>query len=72
MCIRDSARRTDTERIDQALESFGEGPDLAVRAEGLDCENALDAAVCDASSGLVAQGPAGRDLLAALTTGCGD
>ena len=65
------AGRDDTRRIDEALEAFGEGPDLAVRAEGLDCEG-LDDAICAASSELEADGPVARDLLESLTEGCED
>jgi len=64
------ARRTDTERIDRALAAFGEGPDLAVRYDGLECDASFDAAVCEAAAGLEAEGPAGRDLLGTLRSGC--
>ena len=64
------ARRTDTERIDAALISFGEGPDLARRYEGLECGQDFDTAVCDALGSLQAAGPAGRDLVATWTEAC--
>jgi hypothetical protein len=65
------ARRTDTERIDEALTSFGgDGPDLAVRYDGLGCDRSFDEAVCDAMGGLRAAGPAGRDLVATWTASC--
>ena len=70
------ARRTDTERIDQALSTFGEGPDLAVRYDGLECDSSFDDAVCRAAGDLRAHGPAGltqeastfcrRDVLRAI------
>ena len=65
------ARRTDTERIDEALTSFGgDGPDLAVRYEGLGCDESFDEAVCAAMSGLQPQGPASRDLVATWQASC--
>lgn len=64
------ARRTDTERIDAALTSFGEGPDLARRYESLGCGQDFDTAVCDATSALRGAGPAGRDLVATWTQAC--
>lgn len=66
------ARRNDTARIDEALTSFGgDGPDLAVRYEGLGCDRSFDEAVCAATGDLRATGPAGRDLLATWTDSCG-
>ena len=65
------ARRTDTERIDEALTAFGgDGPDLAVRYEGLGCDQSFDDAVCAAMSDLQAEGPASRDLVATWTQSC--
>jgi hypothetical protein len=65
------ARRTDTERIDEALTSFGgDGPDLAVRYEGLGCDTAFDDAVCAAMADLTAGGPAGQDLVDTWTDSC--
>jgi hypothetical protein len=65
------ARRTDTERIDEALTSFGgDGPDLAVRYDGLGCDRSFDEAVCGAMDRLRATGPAGRDLVATWTESC--
>jgi hypothetical protein len=64
------ARRTDTERIDEALISFGDGPDLAVRYESLGCDQSFDEAVCAATGSLTAEGPAGGDLLATWTASC--
>src|SRR5262245_26925763 len=66
------ARRTDTERIDRALESFGQGPDLAVRYDGLGCDSdaSFDTAVCAAAADLQAAGPAAHDLLTTLRQGC--
>lgn len=65
------AGRGDTERIDEALTSFGgEGPDLAVRYEGLECDQSFDEAVCDATGSLRAAGPAGRDLVATWSASC--
>ena len=65
------ARRTDTERVDAALESFGGGgTDLDVRYEGLGCDGSFEDAVCRASADLTAAGPAGRDLLATWTSAC--
>jgi hypothetical protein len=66
------ARRTDTERIDAALISFGEGPDLAQRYEGLGCGQDFDTAVCAALGDLHGAGPAGRDLVATWTDACAD
>ena len=61
------ARRTDTERIDEALSAFGgDGPDLAVRYEGLGCDQSFDDAVCAAMPDLAPAGPGepgpGRDV----------
>ena len=65
------ARRTDTERIDEALTSFGgDGPDLAVRYDGLGCDEAFDEAVCAAMDGLEPAGPASRDLVATWQDSC--
>jgi hypothetical protein len=65
------ARRTDTERVDAALQSFGgEGPDLAVRYDGLGCGGDFDRAVCTATADLRAGGPAARDVLTTLQEGC--
>ncbi len=65
------ARRTDTERIDEALTSFGgDGPDLAVRYDALGCDEAFDEAVCAAMTGLEPDGPASRDLVATWTASC--
>ena len=65
------AGRNDTERIDAALTSFGgDGPDLAVRYEGLGCDEAFDDAVCAAADGLEAAGPAARDLVATWAESC--
>ncbi len=65
------ARRTDTERVDAALESFGgAGTDLDVRYEGLGCDGSFEEAVCRASADLTAAGPAGRDLLVTWTGAC--
>ena len=65
------ARRTDTERIDAALTAFGgDGPDLAVRYEGLGCDATFDEAVCGAMADLTPTGPAGRDLVATWTQSC--
>ena len=64
------ARRTDTERIDAALISFGEGPDLARRYEGLGCGQDFDTAVCAGATDLAADGPAARDLVATWTAAC--
>jgi hypothetical protein len=65
------ARRTDTERIDEALTSFGgDGPDLAVRYEGLGCDESFDQAVCAAMSDLQPQGPASRDLVTTWSASC--
>ena len=65
------ARRTDTERIDEALTSFGgDGPDLALRYEGLGCDTDFDTAVCEAVGGLEPAGPAGRDLVATWQASC--
>ncbi len=64
------ARRTDTERIDEALIAFGDGPDLAVRYDGLGCGADFATAVCEATDRLEAGGPAGRDVLQTLTAGC--
>jgi hypothetical protein len=66
------ARRTDTERIDAALTSFGEGPDLAQRYQGLDCGDDFDTAVCSAAGDLRATGPAGRDLVATWAQACAE
>jgi hypothetical protein len=66
------ARRTDTERIDEALTSFGgDGPDLAVRYDGLGCDRSFDEAVCAAMGDLEATGPAGEDLVATWAESCG-
>ena len=67
------AGRHETERIDVALTSFGgEGPDLAVRYEGLGCDEAFADAVCAASDdGLEPAGPAARDLVATWAASCG-
>jgi hypothetical protein len=66
------ARRTDTERIDAALTSFGgDGPDLALRYEDLGCGSDFDDAVCAAAADLQGEGPAGRDLVATWTDSCG-
>ena len=66
------AGRDDTERIDAALTSFGgDGPDLAVRYEGLGCDEAFDQAVCAAAGdGFEPAGPAARDLVATWTESC--
>lgn len=65
------AGRDDTEQIDAALTSFGgDGPDLAVRYEGLGCDEAFDAAVCAAAEGLEGAGPAARDLVATWAESC--
>jgi hypothetical protein len=64
------ARRTDTERIDTALSTFGEGPDLAQRYEALGCGEDFDTAVCDATGDLQGAGPAGRDLVTTWTDAC--
>lgn len=66
------ADRDDTERIDTALTAFGgEGPDLAVRYEGLGCDETFDAAVCAAAAdGLEPAGPAARDLVATWAESC--
>lgn len=65
------AGRNDTERIDAALTAFGgDGPDLAVRYEGLGCDEAFDDAVCAAAEGLEGTGPAARDLVATWTESC--
>jgi hypothetical protein len=66
------AERTDVERIDGAMESFGGlGPDLEVRLDALDCdEAAFEVEVCSALDGLRATGPAGRDLLERILAGC--
>ena len=65
------AGRDDTERIDAALTSFGgDGPDLAVRYEGLGCDEAFDDAVCTAADGLEGAGPAARDLVATWAASC--
>jgi hypothetical protein len=65
------ARRTDTERIDEALSAFGgDGPDLAVRYEGLGCDQSFEVAVCAAAEGLEAAGPAARDLVATWSASC--
>jgi len=65
------ARRTDTERIDTALTSFGgDGPDLALRYEDLGCGEDFDAAVCAAAADLHGDGPAGRDLVATWMASC--
>ena len=65
------AGRNDTERIDAALTSFGgDGPDLAVRYEGLGCDESFATAVCDAADRLDATGPAARDLVATWAEGC--
>lgn len=66
------AGRRDTERIDEALDAFGgQGPDLAVRYEGLGCDQAFDDAVCAATGSLRPDGPAGRDLVATWSQSCG-
>jgi hypothetical protein len=66
------ARRSDTERIDVALTSFGgDGPDLAVRYEGLGCGQDFDDAVCASAGDLRGAGPAGRDLVTTWTASCG-
>jgi hypothetical protein len=65
------AGRNDTERIDAALSAFGEGPDLAVRYEGLGCDRDFDEAVCAAAEGLRPAGPASRDLVANWAQSCG-
>jgi hypothetical protein len=65
------AGRDDTERIDAALTAFGgDGPDLAVRYEGLGCDQAFDDAVCAAAEGLEGAGPAARDLVATWAESC--
>ena len=65
------AGRNDTERIDEALTSFGgDGPDLAVRYEGLGCDESFDDAVCAATDGLQPAGPAARDLVATWVESC--
>ena len=66
------AGRNDTERIDAALTSFGgDGPDLAVRYEGLGCDESFDDAVCAAAAdGLEPAGPAARDLVAPWAESC--
>jgi hypothetical protein len=66
------ARRTDTERIDAALSSFGQGPDLAQRYEGLGCGEDFDTAVCNATGELQGAGPAGRDLVTTWTDACAE
>jgi len=67
------ARRTDTERIDAALTSFGgDGPDLALRYEDLGCGADFDAAMCAAATDLQGDGPAARDLVATWTASCAD
>lgn len=66
------ARRSDTERIDEALTAFGgDGPDLAVRYEGLGCDQSFAEAVCAAADELRPAGPAGRDLVATWAQSCG-
>lgn len=64
------ARRTDTERIDAALSTFGQGPDLSQRYQGLGCGEDFDTAVCAAAGDLRGQGPAGRDLVVTWTAAC--
>ena len=65
------AGRDDAERIDEALMAFGgEGPDLAVRYEGLGCDESFEAAVCAAADGLEPAGPAARDLVATWSGSC--
>jgi hypothetical protein len=64
------AGRRDTERIDEALTSFGDGPDLAVRYEGLGCDRAFDTAVCEATTGLEPGGPAATDLVSTWAESC--
>ena len=66
------AGRNDTERIDAALTSFGgDGPDLAVRYEGLGCDESFDDAVCAAAADdLEPAGPAARDLVATWAESC--
>ena len=58
------------ERIDAALSSFGQGPDLAQRYEGLGCGQDFDTAVCEATGDLRGAGPAGRDLVTTWTDAC--
>lgn len=66
------AGRDDVDRIDVALESFGGiGPDLQVRADGLDCTpEDLDGAVCRAVSDLEPGGVAAEDFLAGVLGRC--
>ena len=66
------AGRNDVDRIDAALESFGGlGPDLKVRAEGLDCDaEDFDAAVCTAAAELDAAGRAAEDFVGRIVAGC--
>jgi hypothetical protein len=68
------AQRTDTERIDAALDSFGGlGPDLNVRAEALDCDDdAVQAQVCAAVVTLEPGGPAAQDVVDRVRSGCAD
>jgi len=66
------AGRNQIDRIDAAMDSFGGvGPDLAVRYEALECDRgSFDDAVCGATADLVAGGPAAKDFLAPLRSGC--
>lgn len=68
------ADRTDVEAIDAALDSFGGlGPDLAVRAEALDCTTEdVQVKVCSAVGALQAGGPAAQDFIDQALTGCDD
>lgn len=66
------ASRSDTERIDQAMESFGAGGRLMVaRYDELGCTQAQRSAVaCQAAARLEADGEVAEDMVAMLDSSC--
>ena len=66
------ADRTEVDRIDAAMESFGGvGPEREVRYDALDCGHEdFDDAVCAAAGDLEAAGPVAEDFVDDILTTC--
>ena len=66
------ADRSDIDRIDAAMESFGGiGPDLQVRYDALDCGQVdFDQQICAAARDLDPAGPVAEDFVAAILETC--
>jgi len=66
------ADRSDIDRIDAAMESFGGiGPDLQVRYDALDCQASdFEVEVCAAVADLAADGPAAQDFIDTVAASC--